>query len=657
MKKLVITFVIMFASVSTGFSASIDFGKITFTRENNGGDKTWTVLNFTVADPTIDGKRYLDRRSIRFTLDTDRTNRYVRTDIPLNDRFLLRKKWFKTGKLNSQSTLYVGGRSLKGAEISDVNSLTTPEKQFISWIIINSSDLIRMALESGKIKPESSIRAWEKLVRNDTFERQTRKTFQPYLGSNFSDVKKSQEHSKTRLKTIQKQLKDLKLYSGSIDGVIGPQTRTAIRKFEKQNGLFPNAFLSANEKNKLTQLSKKQQSGVVKVQSASSQSGSKEAERIKKLEARVLFLSELSGKRLKTINELRKNDNSSLQKLETEINVLKRNNEYFANLASDRLVEISKLKAKVAVQPDDGQLKKRADFLGELARKRLERIADLVKEVENLEKKTQEVQDLQQKTDFLDELAAKRLKRINVLQGDLSSAKKELDSVKKEKDDLTDIVANLETEIAALDELSARENKSKFKLSEDWSMLERWVPAQQLRFCSILSEYSVAADEAAASMNQLKQNAAVTLRDENMQALLLPSPSGANSLFQNWIAKVEKVFVINLENGGIGAGIVLRTPCEVTIGSGAQVVNEAGSFKIEEFRAIALPDEPIFKQLEQLSNGDTVIINGGFITYVDGKDQSKFITNVDGIKKRLVESERPDNAPDYFVDITYLSQL
>ena len=657
MKKLVITFVIMFASVSTGFSASIDFGKITFTRENNGGDKTWTVLNFTVADPTIDGKRYLDRRSIRFTLDTDRTNRYVRTDIPLNDRFLLRKKWFKTGKLNSQSTLYVGGRSLKGAEISDVNSLTTPEKQFISWIIINSSDLIRMALESGKIKPESSIRAWEKLVRNDTFERQTRKTFQPYLGSNFSDVKKSQEHSKTRLKTIQKQLKDLKLYSGSIDGVIGPQTLTAIRKFEKQNGLFPNAFLSANERNKLTQLSKKQQSGVVKVQSASSQSGSKEAERIKKLEARVLFLSELSGKRLKTINELRKNDNSSLQKLETEINVLKRNNEYFANLASDRLVEISKLKAKVAVQPDDGQLKKRADFLGELARKRLERIADLVKEVENLEKKTQEVQDLQQKTDFLDELAAKRLKRINVLQGDLSSAKKELDSVKKEKDDLTDIVANLETEIAALDELSARENKSKFKLSEDWSMLERWVPAQQLRFCSILSEYSVAADEAAASMNQLKQNAAVTLRDENMQALLLPSPSGANSLFQNWIAKVEKVFVINLDNGGIGAGIVLRTPCEVTIGSGAQVVNEAGSFKIEEFRAIALPDEPIFKQLEQLSNGDTVIINGGFITYGDGKDLSKFITNVDGIKKRLVESERPDNAPDYFVDITYLSQL
>jgi len=657
MKKLVITFVIMFASVSTGFSASIDFGKITFTRENNGGDKTWTVLNFTVADPTIDGKRYLDRRSIRFTLDTDRTNRYVRTDIPLNDRFLLRKKWFKTGKLNSQSTLYVGGRSLKGAEISDVNSLTTPEKQFISWIIINSSDLIRMALESGKIKPESSIRAWEKLVRNDTFERQTRKTFQPYLGSNFSDVKKSQEHSKTRLKTIQKQLKDLKLYSGSIDGVIGPQTLTAIRKFEKQNGLFPNAFLSANERNKLTQLSKKQQSGVVKVQSASSQSGSKEAERIKKLEARVLFLSELSGKRLKTINELRKNDNSSLQKLETEINVLKRNNEYFANLASERLVEISKLKAKVAVQPDDGQLKKRADFLGELARKRLERIADLVKEVENLEKKTQEVQDLQQKTDFLDELAAKRLKRINVLQGDLSSAKKELDSVKKEKDDLTDIVANLETEIAALDELSARENKSKFKLSEDWSMLERWVPAQQLRFCSILSEYSVAADEAAASMNQLKQNAAVTLRDQNMQALLLPSPSGANSLFQNWIAKVEKVFVINLDNGGIGAGIVLRTPCEVTIGSGAQVVNEAGSFKIEEFRAIALPDEPIFKQLEQLSNGDTVIINGGFITYGDGKDLSKFITNVDGIKKRLVESERPDNAPDYFVDITYLSQL
>ena len=395
----------MVASVSTGFSASIDFGKITFTRENNGGDKTWTVLNFTVADPTIDGKRYLDRRSIRFTLDTDRTNRYVRTDIPLNDRFLLRKKWLKTGKLNNESTLYVGGRPLKGPEISDVNSLTTPEKQFISWIIINASDLIRMALESGKIKPESSIRAWEKLVRNDTFERQTRKTFQPYLGSNFSDVKKSQEHSKTRLQTIQKQLKDLKLYSGSIDGVIGPQTRAAIRKFEEQNGLFPNAFLSANERNKLTQLSKKQQPGVVKAQSGSSQSRPKEAERIKQLEARVRFLSELSGKRLKTINELRKNDNSVLQKLETEINVLKRSSRYFSKLAGDRLVEINKLKAKVADQPDYGQLKQRAEFLDELAGKRLKKISDLVNEVEQLEKKIQEQQDLQQKTDFLDELA------------------------------------------------------------------------------------------------------------------------------------------------------------------------------------------------------------------------------------------------------------
>ena len=84
----------MVASVSTGFSASIDFGKITFTRENNGGDKTWTVLNFTVADPTIDGKRYLDRRSIRFTLDTDRTNRYVRTDIPKR-QVSAQKKWLK----------------------------------------------------------------------------------------------------------------------------------------------------------------------------------------------------------------------------------------------------------------------------------------------------------------------------------------------------------------------------------------------------------------------------------------------------------------------------------------------------------------------------------------------------------------------------------
>ena len=40
-----------------------------------------------------------------------------------------------------------------------------------------------------------------------------------------------------------------------------------------------------------------------------------------------------------------------------------------------------------------------------------------------MEKKTQEVQDLQQKTDFLDELAAKRLKRINELTKQINSNK------------------------------------------------------------------------------------------------------------------------------------------------------------------------------------------------------------------------------------------
>ena len=97
-----------------------------------------------------------------------------------------------------------------------------------------------------------------------------------------------------------------------------------------------------------------------------------------------------------------------------------------------------------------------------------------------------------------------------------------------------------------------------------------------------------------------------------------------------------KSFVINLDNGG-GAGIVLRTPCEVTIGSGAQVVNEADPLKLR-FRAIALPDEPIFKQLEQLSNGDTVIINGGFITYGDGKISVSLLQTWTALKKGLLVS-------------------
>jgi peptidoglycan hydrolase-like protein with peptidoglycan-binding domain len=45
------------------------------------------------------------------------------------------------------------------------------------------------------------------------------------------------------VKEAQQQLKSEGLYNGAIDGRVGPQTRTAVRQFQQQNGLKTTAML------------------------------------------------------------------------------------------------------------------------------------------------------------------------------------------------------------------------------------------------------------------------------------------------------------------------------------------------------------------------------------------------------------------------------
>jgi peptidoglycan hydrolase-like protein with peptidoglycan-binding domain len=49
--------------------------------------------------------------------------------------------------------------------------------------------------------------------------------------------------SQSQIQQAQEQLKSQGLYNGSIDGVVGPETQTALSQFQRQNGLPPTAQL------------------------------------------------------------------------------------------------------------------------------------------------------------------------------------------------------------------------------------------------------------------------------------------------------------------------------------------------------------------------------------------------------------------------------
>ena len=794
---------VLFAIISSPLLGSeIDAEKIEFIEERNGDNSNanWTGLRFRVVSPKINGSKYLGRNKVTFELHTDRTNRYLRSHLLLDYQFLDVSTWPST----SRQQAYLGDRKISGAIAQDISNLSQDEKRFISWIILNSQSLIRMALDSDKKFATGSRKAWQNALKNNNFQTKTKNVFYPLLTRNYDSVENSLKHSSPELIVIQKALAAQGFYEGAVDGLIGPKTRKAIEDFERANKLFVNAHLSTSEYAKLKDVKsgsqtsnldttkqveelQKRLDGVLNVSAkrlevisnlreevASLKKASSDNDEVKRLTSRISALQNLADQRQKFIETLSQKlkDASSEQRQTTFTEELQRSLDAANEVSNNRLKYINELREELRdLKSSDTQLvmmeqlQSSLDAANEVSNNRLKYINELREDLRNIKNSTSQSDntklnkisaDNQRLTETvkaqLEELRAlktdtAKLSEINEqLAGDnqllkenvaaqieikdefdklrqehqsLESENKEItnayryteaklnsalaerekqiaeiDQLSKQNRDIfnkfkdaekqildlsqrlaassklvaeqteaanqsREIIANLDAKILELEQLKSQDEIETFDfiLSDDWKRIERWIPAQQLRFCTILSAYEIKAEEAANSMNQLKQNSAVRERDENMQALLMRNANGQNNLFQNWVAKVEKVFVINLPNNEIGAGVVLTTPCGVTIGSGAMVVEEGARYKVEEFRAVATPDQPIFRQLEQLSLGDSVLINGSFITYDDGNDLTKFVTNVDGIKKKLVESKRPENAPDYFVDISYLSQL
>ena len=103
-----------------------------------------------------------------------------------------------------------------------------------------------------------------------------------------------------------------------------------------------------------------------------------------------------------------------------------------------------------------------------------------------------------------------------------------------------------------------------------------------------MAEYEKSLKSASVNKNQIKKRAAIVNRDERIQKLLSQSTDGENNSFEKWLGRVDRVFLIKNIKGEVGAGVVLDTPCGVTIGSGNQVVENPGE---EENIVFAVPVE------------------------------------------------------------------
>ena len=273
------------------------------------------------------------------------------------------------------------------------------------------------------------------------------------------------------------------------------------------------------------------------------------------------------------------------------------------------------------------------------------------------------------------------------LKSDLSQARYQINSLKDELaiskngasadlDEATDKIAELEAKLKKSkdkyveleSQISSSETSQQkgFVLSSEWDELKQWITPQQIRFCTILSDYGREKVAAQESGNQLKQNLAIDNRDADIDALLLGRNSQEKGYFRNWIGTVEQVFAIYQENANgeeeLAAGVVIKTPCNnVTVGSG-----RVKSADDERYEGTAFPSDPIYTQLSQVSKGDPILFEGSLLTYQDTGEANRsskprFFTNVDSsvndVEAEKAKKKDKINAPDYFVKIDYLSKL
>ena len=640
--------------VSTAGSVYADvfsFDEVKFEREySGGGTPQWSQLKFKVVGPRVSGRVY--KEVLSFTIDTNNTSQYNRTDIRFKEDWLLNKRWFNS---TSKEDAYLGSRPFTTLEKREIFLLSSDERVVLAWIITNASELIEFAINTDRIKKNRSLMQWKRMRKNGFFEDNLRKHFGtiPGIAKQINERDKYARHTQFILKNrIQPALKQLGHYKGAVDGIIGSGTRRAIKDFERSQDIFPDGVLRTKAEYDLLK------SAIDKI--AKTPQDAQILELRKMLEAsekRVEYLNKLARTRLDLLKDTKtdldnaKSKNSKLNANLLAVNKKLHSEEQTVRTLRNQLSDIKKTgnpeklsateKALQSTQKEVSSLQSEVEFL----------TSKLKSQSTTYEKK---IGDLENKISTLSQES-----EVEFLTSKLKSQSK---SYEKKIGNLENTISTLSQELEiAQNQITANPDKPKeFLLSEEWQQYKQWITPSQMRFCNILHEYEIAREESANSGNQLLQNMAIKQRDKDISALLTSSRTGqAGEGFRNWVSIVQSVFAMDSVNPKTGntelaAGVILETPCGISVGTG-RVLDAVGAAK-SEFKYLAFEGDLIFSQLASVRRGDPVLFDGSFARSEAGSSEM-FITNELGEEQRLEAYEKPNDAPDMFVDISYLAKL
>ena len=398
--------------------------------------------------------------------------------------------------------------------------------------------------------------------------------------------------------------------------------------------------LLLNSKTKLEKLEKKQEKLELALENAESRTSTLNAKLLevnKKLHIEEQIVRKLQNK----ISDQKETNSEEQLKIAEE--VLISSQQQISSLQN----EVDRLTSKLA-----SERKKYEVRIDDEVRKRLE-VEDTEVEIKkNLRIAEQKLLSSKEEISSLEGAVA-------LLTSELESG---IENYEQKIGDLENKISTLTQELETAEkQITATPEKPKgFVLSEGWQQYKQWITPSQMRFCNILHEYEIAREEAANSGNQLLQNMAIKQRDKDISALLTSTRTGqAGEGFRNWVSIVQSVFAMDSVNPKTGrtelaAGVILETPCGISVGTG-RVLDTADATK-SEFKYLAFEGDLIFSQLASVRRGDPVLFDGSFARSEVGSSEM-FITNELGEEQRLDAYEKPVDAPDMFVDITYLAKL
>ena len=237
------------------------------------GNDNWAKIEITARGVRIDGECY-NSCSATFSFESDFGNSR-RNEIRITkgsgqtvlSDFTPDHTW-----PNGTIATYISSSRYISRNNREIARFTSDEQLFLGWLIANSEEIIQYAISTGVLTDRNSNH-WERKaasfeqalrgrirVLDDDIEQFPRDITQIQLLENFPtnvnssevsttvQVIEARENTSRQLRdTIQPHLRDLGLYSGTVDGLIGPMTRSAILEFEREAGRLEDGYMDEGD--------------------------------------------------------------------------------------------------------------------------------------------------------------------------------------------------------------------------------------------------------------------------------------------------------------------------------------------------------------------------------------------------------------------------